>query len=164
MAAARDVPPELEEKLPEHLRLVNIRQIEGAPGPGRRGASSQYLKAVRERKLALHALDPEGGWGGGRRRTKFTKAEAEENALAAMLPRALRVLQEQLDSPDMRVRQTAAIKVLEYNKGKPVQAIQQETQQITRIVYESAAWDPSMEIEGEAVEVEPLELPAEIAS
>ena len=78
----------------------------------------------------------------GKARTRYTRAEVEEHALAEMLPKALNVLKAQLESPDERVQQSAAVKVLEYVKGKPVQQVQQQIQQVSAIRYESAAWQP----------------------
>ena len=142
---AKEVDPALEAQLPEHLRMEAIRQIEGAPGPGKIGASGAYLSAIRQRRAALVKLDPDLVKL-GRPRVRFSREEVEEHALEKMLPRALEVIREQLESPDAKVRQQAAVKVLEYVKGKPTQTIQQELHQVSKIVYESAAWMPSHDV------------------
>ncbi len=96
---------------------------------------------------------------GGRPRTHFSKEEAEEKAMERMLPKALQVLQVQLDSPDERVSQAAAVKVLEYVKGKPKQTVDSNVKQIAAIRYESAAWSPSGPLPKEILESQLLELP-----
>lgn len=104
---------------------------------------------------------------GGRPRTRYTKKEAEARALERMVPKALKVLETQLDSVDQRVQQSAAVKVLEYTKGKPVQQIQQQVHQIAEIRYEAAAWDPMAAlgqgfpvIDSVAIEIDEEDLPA----
>lgn len=92
---------------------------------------------------------------------KVTVREARENALAELEPKAIQVLRSQLDHEDPKIQQSAAIKVIEYARGKPTQQIKQETT-ITAIEYQSAAWrpmrlalDPTQDveqIEGEAEE------------
>lgn len=99
------------------------------------------MRALTARRMELAKTDPSKK--GGRPRTRFSKKEAEEAALQRMLPKALQVLEMQLESTDLRVQQAAAVKVLEYVKGKPVQQIQQQVAQITEIRYEAAAWDPT---------------------
>lgn len=95
---------------------------------------------------------------GGRPRTRFSKAEAEERALERMLPKALQVLEQQLDSPDLRVQQAAAVKVIEYVKGKPVQQINANVAQVAEIRYVSAAWDPTAALGGGHPVVEAIEM------
>jgi hypothetical protein len=60
---------------------------------------------------------------GGRPR-KPTHDEARDAKLEELVPRAVRVLEDQLDSPDARVRQGAAIRVLEYAWGKPTKSLE----------------------------------------
>lgn len=108
------------------------------------GASPEHMREMTRKRMEMAKLDPSKK--GGRPRTRFTKKEAEADALQRMMPRALAVLEEQLESTDQRVRQAAAVKVLEWAKGKPVQAIQQQVAQITEIRYESAAWTPDLAI------------------
>lgn len=146
---AADIDPVIEERLPLELRMDEIRKIPGAPGPGVRGASREYLAAIRARKKALAEINPAAV--GGRPRTKFSRVEAERIAMEEMLPDAIRVLREQLKDPDSKIRQSAAVKVIEYVKGKPTQVVQQELSQVTKIVYESAAFHPP-EVDAEAIE------------
>lgn len=72
--------------------------------------------------------------------------EQVEDKLDALEPVALSVLEEQLASLDERVRQSAAKLLLEWKRGKPKQQVQQTTDQVTVIRYESAAWVPDIEI------------------
>lgn len=107
------------------------------PQPGKRGASAEWMQEVTRRRMEMAKTDPAKR--GGRPKTKLSKREAEELAIEQMLPKALLVLRAQLESKDERVAQTAAVKVLEYVKGKPTQKIESDTK-ITAIRYESAAW------------------------
>ena len=68
--------------------------------------------------------------------------EQVEDRLAALEPQAIEVLEAQLQSLDERVRQSAAKLLLEWRRGKPKQQVQQTTDQVTVIRYESAAWIP----------------------
>jgi len=128
-----------------------------------RGSPPERMKELTRIRLERMKTDPSAR--GGRPRTKYTRAEAEAAALERMMPKALKVLESQLDSKDLRVQQSAAIKVLEYVKGKPVQQINQQLAQVTEIRYESAAWNPSTVLGGgfpEVVEIDEsdlLELP-----
>lgn len=113
------------------------------PKKGKRGASRERMLELVEirRKYAAegrpHAM-------GGRYRTKRTRAEAEEDALQKMVPKALKVLEEQLDDPDERVRQSAAVKVLEWGKGKPSQSIKVDGAQTHTIRYETVVSLPDV--------------------
>ena len=77
--------------------------------------------------------------------------EEVESKLAELEPQALSVLASQLESLDERVRQSAAKLLLEWQRGKPKQQVQQTTDMITTIRYESAAWSPAEIIEAEPV-------------
>lgn len=150
---------DIEHLLPTEHQMVTINQLPDAPkkGTGRR-PGKEWLFACRQRGVYIAEHFPERTKV-GRPRTNFTKAEIEEDAMKRMLPRALEVLQSQLDHIDPKVAQAAAIKVVEYNKGKPTQNINANVDNVNRIVYESAAWRPLAEA-GEIVEaVEPIELP-----
>lgn len=136
------------------------------PNPnGRRGADPAYLTELSHWKQQLQKIPEFKAMRGGRIHTKVTRAEAEEAALQRMMPKALKVLDEQLDDPDQRVRQSAALKVLEYVKGKPTQRVEQQVDQVQRIVYESAAYRPPSprDVIEARVATEPLllELPAD---
>jgi hypothetical protein len=73
--------------------------------------------------------------------------EEVNKKLEDLEPVALSVLENQLQSLDERVRQTAAKLILEWQRGKPKQQIAQTTDQITTIRYESAAWNPVLDLE-----------------
>lgn len=133
---------DIEHLLPEELRMENIRKLPDAPQKGvKKGPGPLFLSACRRRGQAIMKLKPEIKQ--GRPRTKFSREEVEEDAMKRMLPKALAVLDAQLDSHDPRVQQAAAIKVVEYNKGKPTQNVVAQVDNVNRIVYESAAWRPT---------------------
>jgi hypothetical protein len=75
--------------------------------------------------------------------TDLTPEEVEQK-LIDLEPMAVTLLEAQLTSRDQRVAQTAAVKLLEWKRGKPNQRIAQTTDQITTIRYESAAWMPEV--------------------
>lgn len=146
---------DIEHLLPEDLRMENIRNLPDAPKKGvKKGPGPLFLGACRRRGQAIMKLKPEIKQ--GRPRTKFSREEVEEDAMKRLLPRALRVLEEQLEANDPRVRQAAAIKVVEYNKGKPTQNVVAQVDNVNRIVYESAAWRPSED--AEEIEISPAEI------
>jgi hypothetical protein len=136
--------PEAREKKEQALAGGQTTEAE-TPVAAKRGAPEQLKKyQTRERMLELVRIREEKKLRGeavvGRPRTKFTKAEKEQAALDKLMPKALKVLEEQLDDKDPRVRQAAAIKVIEYRKGKPTQMVKQEIdQRISAIRFETAA-------------------------
>lgn len=129
----------------------------------KRGASPERMKELLAIRMEKAKTDPSVL--GGRPRTKYSRKEVEARALERMMPKALKVLDQQLESLDERVRQSAAVKVLEYVKGKPVTPIAAQIQNVTKITYEAAAWDPEAALgEGfpiiEAVVMDEADLPA----
>lgn len=140
----------------ETIEATHAAPIE-EPAPKRKGQTPEYMRELTRKRMEMAKTDPSKK--GGRRRTKFTRAEAEAKALERLMPKALKVLEEQLDSRDERVKQSAAVKVLEYVKGKPTQNINQRTDQVTRIVYESAAWDGTVIDHAAIEEADLLALP-----
>ena len=66
-----------------------------------------------------------------------------EEALGKLEPIAMEVLERQLRSEDERIAQNAAKLLIELRRGKPKQQIDQKTDQVTVIRYESAAWQPA---------------------
>lgn len=146
---------DIEHLLPEHVQIANIRKLPDAPKGKQRGGPIYFARLIeRKKEIAKHKPEVLGG----RPKTNFTRAQVEEDAMKRLLPRALAVLEEQLEAHDPRVRQAAAIKVVEYNKGKPTQTIQQDLHQVSRIVYESAAWMPGADVI-ENAEFEAVALP-----
>lgn len=88
-----------------------------------------------------------------------TVAEAEAYELNQLLPDAYAVLREQLHSEDERVRQKAAIEIIDRVKGKAAQTVKTVGEQVHTIRYESAAWTWGKDvIDKGVVEHEPLEL------
>lgn len=79
--------------------------------------------------------------------------EQFEERLDALEPVALEVLAKQTQSLDERVAANAAKMLLEWKRGKPKQQIEQTTDQITRIVYETAAWMPEVHLIKEQSEI-----------
>lgn len=78
---------------------------------------------------------------------KVTREQAVDNALARLEPVALKLLEKQLkdENLDPGDRRAAAIKILEYRRGKPTQALKVDSQQVSTIRFETAAWIPGME-------------------
>lgn len=128
----------------------------------RRGASAERMREITALRMEMAKTDPSKK--GGRPRTRFTRQEATEAALTRLEPEAIRVLEAQLHDVDKRIAQTAAKLLLEWKRGKPTQAIKTFGENVTKIVYESAAWNPQAEREAidaapEDVEELPPELP-----
>jgi len=118
-------------------------QPEEPPKKKSRGASPERMRELVEirRQYALNGHPEKQG---GRPKTKRTRREAEEDALQRMVPRALKVLEEQLDDPDERIRQSAAVKVLEWGKGKPQQSVKIDGDQTHTIRYETVVSLPEI--------------------
>lgn len=104
--------------------------------PKKRGASPERMRELVEIRRAKAAAGDKRALG-GRPRTKRTRTEAEEDALTRLVPKAMKVLEEQLDDPDEGVRHRAAVKVLEWGKGKPAQSIKVDGDQTHTIRYET---------------------------
>ncbi len=64
----------------------------------------------------------------GGRPPKPTHDEAREDAPRRLVPRALQKLEEQLDSDDQRIAQTAALRILEWDWGKPTAPVEDVTE------------------------------------
>lgn len=128
------------------------------PRPANRiGASPERMRELTRLRMEMAKKDPSKK--GGRPKKNFTKLEAEEHALKRLMPKALQVLEEQLESPDERVKQKAALEVIAYVKGKPTQTVKSENTQVHTIRYESAAWMGGEVVDGELVSEDPPELP-----
>jgi hypothetical protein len=83
--------------------------------------------------------------------------EEREQILDRSLIKAYRVLEEQLDDEDARVRQKAAIEIIERVKGKAPQTVRTVGEQVHTVRYESAAWTWGKEVaEREMLEGEVL--------
>jgi len=134
----------------DQARLEAYRNHPGSQprGKGKIGASAEYMNAIRMRRDEMAKIDPSKK--GGRPRTKFSKAEATEHALERLEPLALKVLERQLKSPDERVRQSAAVKILEWKRGKPGQTLKVDSEAVHTIKYETVAFGkipPPMDLE-----------------
>ena len=133
---------------PEPTR-IDFTDIEAAmqppPKPKYRpkGASRERMLELVEIRRQKAAAGDKGAMG-GRPHTKLKRAEVEAKALARMVPKALKVLEEQLDDPDERVRQSAAVKVLEWGKGKPAQSVKIDGDQTHTIRYETVVALPDI--------------------
>jgi hypothetical protein len=105
-------------------------QPEEPPKKKSRGASPERMRELVEirRQYALNGHPEKQG---GR-------------PLLRMVPRALKVLEEQLDDPDERIRQSAAVKVLEWGKGKPAASIKIDGDQTHTIRYETVVSLPEI--------------------
>lgn len=156
MIPERPEPVELTEEDLANLDQEKLEAYKTAtPSPGR-GQSAEFMHAIRERRDEMAKLDPTKK--GGRPRTKFTKKEATEHALERLEPMALKVLERQLKSPDERVRQAAAVKILEWKRGKPGQSIKVDQDAVTTIRYETVAFRNRTPPKAD------VELPAELIS
>ena len=121
--------------------------------PKKRGASPEFMREMTRRRVEAQARGEVKR--GGKPRTQFTKAEKEAAALEKLMPRALKVLEEQLGDPDARIRQSAAIKIFEYVKGKPTQKVEANVDQtIHAIRYETVAFDTGLVLEGAYEEID----------
>lgn len=135
----------IKEELPEFpkeefdAKLAEINKLPGAPKKGQRGASKEYLAAIRQRRNEMAKYDP-SKIGGRPRKARLSRAQATELALERLEPMALRVLEVQLKSVDERVRQNAAIKILEWKRGKPGQTIKVDQETVHTIKYETVAF------------------------
>ncbi len=72
---------------------------------------------------------------------KPTHDEAREEALKRLAPRALQKLEEQLESEDDRIAQTAALRILEWQWGKPTTPVEDVTERPTAILWEHPAME-----------------------
>jgi hypothetical protein len=137
---------------PQHyIKPEPVMAEDALPQPG----TPEWMRHITKARMEQAKTDPAKK--GGRPR-KPTREEAEAKALDRMLPKAYKVLEEQLDDEDERVRQKAAIDVINRVKGKAPQTIKTVGEQVHTIRYESAAWTWGREL-AEAEDVEPLELP-----
>jgi len=133
-----EIAREINEDALEN-NIANLQKVEGAPKKGQRGASKEYMNALRKRRNEMAKFDPSKN-GGRPKRPKMTRAQATEAALERLEPMALRVLEVQLKSVDERVRQNAAIKILEWKRGKPGQNINVNSDTVHTIRYETIAF------------------------
>lgn len=115
--------------------------------PGRSAEAMREMTRERVRRQKAGEIPM-----GGRARTRLKRNEIEEDAIQKMIPQALKVLEEQLYDPDERVRQAAAVKVLEWGRGKPQQAVKVEGDSVHTIRYETVVALPDV-IEIEDAEV-----------
>jgi hypothetical protein len=118
--------------------------------------SRAHIDKMNARRRELARTDPSRL--GGRPR-KVTTSEAREIALAELRPKALRVLEEQLEHRDPAIRQRAAIRVLEWCDGRPRQSIDIASRdQPSTIVYVTAATTEGL-LPGESIVEDREELP-----
>jgi hypothetical protein len=108
----------------------------------RRGAAAA---AERDAERKRRARTPPPAPTPEQARERAEKAvEARRNAKTEITERdeanALRVLRKNMRSNDEKIAHAAAVKIVEYKKGKP--ATGEQEQQDTRIIYESAFVDP----------------------
>lgn len=110
----------------------------------------RQLSAIRSRRARERREAIERGETTGRGRLKpLTDREIRDRALqtAADLfddarQRAVDKLVAQIDHKDPSIAQRAAVKVLEYTDGKPNQPVTARTDNVTTVVYETAALVP----------------------
>lgn len=134
---------ELTTPEPTTIGEEDVKAALTAKPKKRRGASPERMRELVEIRRAKAAAGDTRALG-GRPRTRRTRTEAEEDALQKLVPKALKVLEEQLDDPDESVRQRAAVKVLEWGKGKPAQTVQVNGDQTHTIRYETVVMLPGV--------------------
>jgi hypothetical protein len=118
-------------------RDKNGRALFGAAG---RKPSKELIEKMQAGRLATGR---KGGPVRKKRRSEIA-AEIEADKMAALEERAYEVLETQLYSEDETIAQKAAMKVLEYQRGKPVSRVEVDTTE--KIVYEVAYAGPPAEI------------------
>jgi hypothetical protein len=100
------------------------------------------MERMTARRRELAATDPSKLGGRPKKRVVPEPVALE---LEELRPRAIRVLEEQLDSSNEHIAQRAAIKILEYTDGRPTQKLVHEHDGIREIVYVTAALVPESE-------------------
>lgn len=121
---------------------MSTEVTEPAPKPKKKQygfeLGSPEWRTEMERRRAERIANGDTRAKGGRDR-KATREEAKEQALEKLVPRAIKELEKQLSDEDPKIRQTAAIKILEWGKGKPRQTVENVGEQTTVIRYETGA-------------------------
>ena len=99
--------------------------------------SPEWVEWMKQKKAEKVAAGDTAAKGGAQK--KPTREEAREKALERLVPQAIKKLESQMNSEDERIAQTAAIKILEWGKGKPKQVVENTGEQTTVIRYETSA-------------------------
>lgn len=126
----RKGPGATKERMQEVTRL---REEAAKSDPSKKGGRRPF----EEELAARMAKDP----------TLKERAQYKKDKLEQLLPKAYKVLETQLDHKDPRIAQMAAIKVLEWVKGKPSQTVKMDGEQVHTIRYETVAFTASGIIE-----------------
>lgn len=131
--------------------VADVQDVELKPveeKPKRRGRTPEEMREMTRLRLEMAKTDPSKL--GGRPRTRRKKSEVEEDAINKLVPRAIQVLEEQLYDDDPQTRQRAAVKILEWGKGKPAQSVKVEGDSVHTIRYETVVALPEVVRELEA--------------
>lgn len=107
----------------------------------RRGHSPERMAQLRAIRDEQAKTDPSKK--GGRKpepKNKDLREQAKQDKMNELLPKAYTVLEKQLDHRDARIAQMAAIKVIEWVKGKPSQTVKMDGEQVHTIRYETVAF------------------------
>lgn len=116
---------------------TEIAGIDPDGPPPERGTREYMLwMAARSRRSAKTGRPPKNG--GVRRAERELTAER----LRDLEPEAVDLLESHMKGDDPRLAQSAAKLLLEYHRGKPTQSVKSESNVVTEIRYESAAWRP----------------------
>jgi hypothetical protein len=107
--------------------------------PKRKGRTAEEMREMTRKRMEMAKTDPTK-LGGRRRKPRITEIEAD--AIAKLVPKAIRVLEEQLDSEDETIQARAAVKILEWGKGKPAQSLKLEGEQLHTLRYETVVMIP----------------------
>jgi len=137
MAAGLLPTPEPSGKPGSRQDEAPIRATDGRRKNGKTREEMIAMTRERERRIKAGELQHGSSY---KLKTKFSRQEVIDAAIENMLPKAFKVLSAQLSSPDERIRQAAAIKVIEYKLGKPTQQVKAEIdQRIATIRFETHA-------------------------
>lgn len=112
------------------------------PGPAPERGTPEYMTWMNARKAFLGKVGGRPRKNAPRERapTRAEKREIVAKGMKELEPEAVLVLQRQLASDDERVAANAAKLILEWSRGKPTQSVKTESNVVTEIRYESAAW------------------------
>lgn len=140
---------------------AQMKKMQEAGAVTKKGASREYMQLMARRRTLQGKIDPTKA--PGRARTKYRRAEIEQNAIDELVPKAIKVLRQQIDDKtlDPADKRAAAKMILEWGKSKPAQKIEQKVDGVTSIRFETVAFGelppPDYDIDGEADEVMELE-------
>lgn len=144
------------EKEIERMTAEMKKMQEEGRGATRNGGTKEYMQLMAKRRKLQGQIDPTKA--PGRARTKFKRFEIEQNAIDELVPKAIKVLRQQIDDKtlDPADKRAAAKMILEWGKSKPAQKIEQKVDGVTSIMFETVAFGalppPDYDYDGEVEE------------